>query len=290
MNVIVFILYILLEKTIPLFPLGFVRWLARIYGNVFYYLIPIRRKVAVGNLKLAFPEMGAAERKRILKAAYINVMTVIFEFFYFRKLDEARLRKMISISNIDIIREKLKKGKGLILVCGHFGNWELAAFATGRMCGEPMHVIVKEQKNKMVDKRINRIRTLRGNVMIDMSQGLRDVLRVLHENKIIAMLSDQSAPKENSVKVDFFVKDVPTFEGAAKFALKTGAAVLFGVPMRGQDGNYTITFTSPPARLPRRGEQDQIRELTQWHATMLEEYIRKHPEQWLWFHRRFKTV
>lgn len=286
----VYILFVTLEKIVPLFPLSFWHFWANIYANIFYYLIPVRKKTAFDNLRLAFGEKSTAELQKIIKGAYKNIFIVIFEFFYMRRLDRAKLGTLINIINPEIIEEGLKKSKGIIFVSGHFGNWELMAYGCAKYLGHTFNVIVKEQSNKMVDKKINMIRESAGNKMIEMSNALREVLKLLRENKIIAMLGDQSAPKEGSVKVNFFVKDVPAFEGAARFAIKTGAAIIFGYSVRQKDNTYILDFKAIDTDKYKDYTEENIRALTQEHTTMLEDVIRKNPDQWLWFHRRFKHV
>jgi KDO2-lipid IV(A) lauroyltransferase len=195
----------------------------------------------------------------------------------------------MKVSNIELIPKALSKGKGLILISAHFGNWELTAFGVSQLCGVPFNVIVKEQSNKKLDKKINQLRTLKGNRMIDMRNPLREVLSSLKENKIVAMLGDQAAPKEN-VKVNFFVNDVPTFEGTARFAIKTGAAVLFGVSTRDDDFTYSLTLHEIDTSKYPDASDENIKALTQEHVNLLVNYIRQRPDHWLWFHRRFKNV
>jgi KDO2-lipid IV(A) lauroyltransferase len=289
MNSIVYILFKILEKIIPLFPLRFIQKIAKLKGLFFYYFIPIRRKTAFNNLKIAFPEKSENEIKKIIKGCYINVLTVIAEFFYFPKLKDEKIHKMIKISNADIFQSLLKKGKGLIIISAHFGNWELMAFGGSRIAGVPFNVIVKEQSNKKVDREINRMRELRGNRMIDMSKAMREVLTLLRNNQVTAMLGDQSAPKENS-RVKFFVEGVPVFEGAARFAIKTKAHVIFGVPFRNEDGTYSVTVHEFDMSKYAEYNDENVRLFTQEHTSILEEYIRQRPDHWLWFHRKFKNV
>ncbi len=289
MNFLIYLLFLMLQGIIPLFPMKFIQFTARIKGKVFFYLIPVRRSTAISNLKLAFPEKPENEIRDIVKGCYVNVLTVIAEFFYMRKLSVEKLRELMKVTNIELITDKLKQGKGLIMISAHFGNWELTAYGVSRMCGIPFNVVVKEQTNKKVDIGINRIRTSKGNVMIEMKNSLRDILSVLKSNGIIAMLGDQSAPKENT-KVNFFLKDVPAFEGTAKIAIKTGAALLFGVSTRNKDGTYSLTLHEINTSKYKDTSDDNIKALTQEHVNMLTEHIRQRPDHWLWFHRRFKNV
>lgn len=290
MNFLIYVLFLILEKAVPLFPLRFIQHIAKVKGLFFYHFIPIRKKVAYKNIKLAFPEKSENDIKSIIRGTYINVMTMIFEFFFLPQLHGKRLLRLLNPDDLSLIKEKLKQGKGLIIVSAHFGNWELTAFGAALLTGNPFNVIVKEQSNTMVDKRINRIRELRGNKMIEMTTAAREVLYLLRNNKVVAMLGDQSAPKEGSVKVKFFADAVPTFEGAARFALKTGAPIIFGASVRNADGSYRIILKDIDTSKFSEYSEENIRRLTQAHADILAEFINEHPDHWLWFHKRFKHI
>jgi KDO2-lipid IV(A) lauroyltransferase len=290
MDTTVLIIFILFKNIVPLFPLRLSQFSAKIWAMIFYYIIPIRKKTALKNIKLCFPEISYNDAKKIIREAYTNVLTVIIEFLYFPKFKTKTFAKLINITNPELITEKLKEKKGLILIGGHFGNWELMAYGVSRIVNEPFHVIVKEQSNKKLDKKINEIREYHGNKMIEMKQSLRETLRLLHENKIIAMIADQSAPAENSVKVNFFIPDVPVFEGAARFAIKNSAAVLFGASFRNSDGTYSITLKEIDMEKYKDYNNESIKLLTQEHAALLENAIRERPGHWLWFHKRFKSI
>jgi KDO2-lipid IV(A) lauroyltransferase len=289
MNFLLYVLFVLLGALIPLFPLKFIQFAARTKGKFFYYLLPIRKKTAVSNLKLAFPEKSEAEIKNIVKGCYVNVITVIAEFFYMRKLSVDKLKNLLRVENIELMQEKLKRGKGLIMISGHFGNWELTAYGVSKMLNIPFNVIVKEQTNKRVNEGINNIRTSGSNRMIEMRNSVREILTILKNNGIVAMLGDQSAPKEN-IKVKFFLEGVPTFEGTAKIAIKTGAEVLFGVSTRNSDGTYSLKFHEIDISKYNESTEENVRALTQEHVNLLVEYIKLRPDHWLWFHRRFKNV
>ena len=289
MNFLLYILFEFLKVIIPLFPLRFIQLIARVKGKMFYYIMPIRRQTAIRNLKLAFPDKSDKEINEIVKGCYVNVITVIAEFFYMRKLPVERLQKLLKVKNIELMQEKLNHGKGLIMISGHFGNWELTAYGVSKIYEIPISVIVKEQTNKRVNEGINNIRTSGGNRMIDMRNSLRDILTVIKNNGIVAMLGDQSAPKEN-IKVKFFLDGVPTYEGTARIAIKTGAEVLFGVSTRNQDGTYSLKFHEIDTSMYKESTEENVKALTQAHVDLLVEYIKLRPDHWLWFHRRFKNV
>jgi len=289
MNFLVFVYFVYLEKIVPLFPLNFLYFAAKLKAIFFYYILPIRKKTAYKNLKMAFPEKSEKDIHEIIKKCYLNILIVIIEFFYMRKFNSSQLNKKFIIVNEQQMREKLKPGKGIIFVSAHFGNWELMAYGGALIFGKPLCVIVKEQSNKPLDKRINEIREYNGNRMVEMKKSAREVLKALNSNKIVAILGDQSAPAE-SVKVKFFSQEITAFEGAAAFALKTGAPMFWGVPVRDKNHNYSLEAIEIDTSDYKEYNSENIKALTQKTISLLEEYIRKYPDHWLWFHRRFKSV
>jgi len=289
MNFLVYVIFIILEKLIPLFPLNFLYFAARLKAWFFYYVIPIRKSVAFTNLKTAFPEKSNNEIRSIIKKCYQNIFYVLVEFFYLRKFSLSQLVKKFKIINADLMKEKLKAGKGIVFISAHFGNWEIMAYGGAMIFGKPLCVIVKEQSNKRLDKRINEIREYNGNSMIEMKKAAREVLKALRGNDIVAMLGDQSAPAE-SVKVNFLGKELTAFEGPAVFALKTGAPVFWGVPVRDENYNYSLEAIEIDTSMYKEYCEENIQVITQKTMSLLEEYIKKHPDHWLWFHKRFKSV
>ena len=289
MDFLVYVLFVILKVMIPIFPLKFIQFTAKLKGKFFYYVIPIRKNTAKENLKLAFPGISDKEINTIVKGCYVNVITVIAEFFYMNKLSMDKLGKLLKVENIGLIEEKLKNGNGLIFISGHYGNWELTAYGVPKLINSSLNVVVKEQTNKRVNEGIEKIRSSGGNRMLDMRNSIREILTILKNNGMVAMLGDQSAPKEN-VKVDFFIKGVPTFEGTAKIAIKTGAAVLFGISVRNDDGTYRLTFHEIDTSKYKDTSEENVKALTQEHTDLLVKYIKQRPDHWLWFHRRFKNV
>jgi KDO2-lipid IV(A) lauroyltransferase len=256
---------------------------------VFYYIIPVRKKVARENLEFVFPEKSEPELSAIIRNSYINVLIVIAEFFYFRKWKPDELKSKLRFKNYNLFCDRLDQKKGLILMSAHFGNWELTAFGGSLICGKPFNVIVKEQTNRFVDRRITRIREAGGNNMIEMKHSAREILKVLRNNGIVAILGDQSAPADSKAKVKFFGKEITVFEGPALFALKLNVPVLVGIPFRQKDGSYLIDVKEIDTRRYSGYSEKNASSLMQEYFLILEECIKKEPCHWLWFHRRFKS-
>jgi len=289
MNLLVLWLFLIYQKIIPVFPLKFLYFMVKVKAVFFYYILPIRKKVAFINLKLAFPDKPNKEIKKIIKGCYLNVLTVIVEYFYMKKFTIDEINRKLEIKDIGRVYEKLKLGKGIILVSAHFGNWEFLAFCGAQQAGVPFNIIVKEQTNKKMDGLLNAVREGKGNKMIEMKKAPREILKALARNEVVAMLGDQSAPAE-SVKVIFFGMEVTAFEGPAVFALKTHVPVFWGVPFRNPDHTYTINLFELDLSKYEGYNRENIQALTQEMITLLEKHICMKPDHWLWFHKRFKSV
>lgn len=268
-----------------------VQKIAASLGKFFYRHVPIRSDVALANLKLCFPEKRSEEIGAILEKAYVNIATVFFEFLYFPKFTKENLKEVVEFPDETrrLIESALKRGRGLILISGHFSNWELAAFAIGALSSKKFTIIVHPFHNKAVDKLANKYRGLLGNSTVAMENLVRASLSTLRQNGAVALLADQSAAKE-SLPAKFLGVDVPTFQGPAMFALRTSAAVQFGFVIRKEDGTYRFHLQEVDYSDLTDDSESSVAELTQRHVDALAEIIRKYPENWLWFHKRFKHV
>jgi len=273
------------------FPLRRVQKMAAGIGRFCYRHLPIRKDVALANLKLCFPEKSDVELETIIEGSYVNFTTVLFEFLYFPKFTKENLKEVVEFTEESqhLIDSALQRGKGLVMISGHFSNWELMALAVGAFSPKRPLIIVHPFHNKAVDKIANRYRSLLGNSPVPMANSIRASLSQLNSNGIVALLADQSAAKE-SAPARFFGIEVPTFQGPASFALKTGAAVQCGFLIRKEDGTYRVDLREIDYADLKDDSEDNVRELTQRHVSLLEDFIRKYPHNWLWFHKRFKHV
>ena len=176
----------------------------------------------------------------------------------------------------------------MIVVAGHFANWEWLALGGSLALNENFAIVRKNIQTSFTERFLERMRVRTGNSLIN-SADIRKMYRVLQNRRCIALLADQSAPGE-SVLVTFFGKEVPTFEGPARLALRTRAPMLFAECLRKENDDYVITFYPIPFDDLLDDSHGNIRELTYRHTHILEEIIRKNPDQWLWQHRRWKYV
>ncbi len=254
---------------------------------VFFYLIPIRKKVVLNNLKIAFPENDFHTNKTLAFKIYQSFAITLVEILLLPYIKKEELINEVKCSSPELIVEKFKEGKGLILLSSHFGNWEFLAISVAMQIQLPFSVIVKPLRNPLVYEWMNNFRTKFGNEVVPLGISVRKTYQTLKEKKIVAMVADQRGPIEG-VKLDFFGKKVSVYTGPAALALKTGAPLICGIAIRQNDYTYKTELVEISQQNLPAGEEEKILELSQRYTSYLEEVIREHPEQWLWMHNRWK--
>lgn len=276
-----------LQWLLLLLPWGYVRRAGSALGFVSYYLMRKRRMITLDNLRNAFPERSEDELRTIAKGSFRSYGIALFEFFWFPNITHDLLDRVLQKKHLHVLKEYAESGKGVVLLTGHFGNWELLALGAAHLVQVSVAVIVQAQSNEYFDKEINKNRTMFGNRVVPMGISVREIIRTLHEGGVVAMATDQSGPREG-VFVDFFGRSVATHQGPAVFGLKCKAPLLFCFSMRRPDGTYDVEFEEIPMSDLNAYNEANVLELTRRHTAVLESYIRKYPDQWLWIHRRWK--
>ncbi len=262
-------------------------------GKLTFSILRIRRRVALENLALAFPEKSAAELKRVARRSYENFGMMMLEYLRLPGLSESELRQRISFSmphEQNPYEQALALGKGAICMTGHFGNWEyMGALVALRY---PMVYLYQEQNNPYVDALIRDIRTRMRMPTIPRGAALRGILKALREKKFVAILADQDAGS-NGLFVNFLGRPASTGRGPAAFVLKTAAPIVFCVAVRQPGGRHrveaelvTFDFSQNGAGL---SEEEKLRLITEAWTKVLEKYIRQYPDHWFWMHRRWKS-
>ena len=247
----------------------------------------VRVAVARANLAAALPERSAPEREAILAASYTHAGMAVIELL---RADLRDMAGRVRIEGFDHFASARRDGRGVIVVSGHFGAVELAVAAV-TAAGLPVHMFVRAQSNASVDAQVvARRRRLSAGVIAHGRRGVGEALALLRGGGILAMLADQDAGRDG-VFVPFLGRPASTPPGPAEFALRTGAAIVFGVALRSADGTrYEMTFLPPMLPVQSGDHAADVRGLTAGHARALEHFIRLHPEQWMWTHRRWKTA
>ncbi|MCR4416981.1 MAG: lysophospholipid acyltransferase family protein [Ignavibacteria bacterium] len=285
-NKIEYFLLRLLSFVISRLSLNSSRRLAKLLAFIFYYFIPIRKDLVFKNLKIAFPDLNENETKRIAKKTYQNLFIVLIEILYLPFLEKVEIENLINIKNPELIHKALSLNKGLIFVSAHFGNWEILALSAALRLKTQFSIVTKPLRNPFVDNFINSWRTKFGNKVVPLGLSVKNIFKELLEKKIIALLADQRA-SQNSLELNFFNKLTHVYEGPAVLSIKTGAPLIFAVAIRQSDFTYTVELheIEPPDQ---ENDQEKIKTMSEKYISLLEDYIRMYPEQWLWFHNRWR--
>lgn len=248
----------------------------------------VRRKVVRANLALAFPERDEAWRDRVLHEHYREVGRIAADYARLPELVHGPRERVFRRFEVEApVREALAMGRGLIVLTGHFGHFELFGATIGRLA--PLSFLVKPMSNPGAEAWIRRIRERCGVGAFPIGSGVRDVIKTLRGNGVIAMVADQDA-RRDGVFVPFFGRCASTPVGPARFALMTGTPVVFGHALRAPDGRYDIVLGRPIVVEGRHDDPEAIRRFTAWHTAQLEAAVRERPESWFWMHKRWKTA
>lgn len=279
----------LLLKIVSVFPRSLARSLATATVRILLALLTKLRRVALLNLQIAFPDWTDAQRDLILRnmARYLAWQAV--EFARFPRYSRGNIGEIIEIEGHENFLAAQRQGKGVLILTGHIGAWELSSFAHA-VYGFPMHYIARPLDNARLDSFINRYRGLSGNQPIFKNESARAVLKALNGGGVVGILADQNTLPEEGVFVDFFGKAACTTSGIARLALHTGAPVVPGYAYWDTATNkYKLRF-EPAIELVETCNQEQdVFESTQRFAKTIEAIIRKYPDQWVWVHARWKT-
>ncbi|MQA30734.1 MAG: tetraacyldisaccharide 4'-kinase [Luteitalea sp.] len=255
-------------------------------GLVSYTLDRAHRRIAQRNVAAAFPARSAAERRQIVRGAFTHFGRLLFELLKFSTLSPEAMLARVEFEGEERVRSAYAHGNGVLFVTGHFGFWELQAMVHAIKL-QPMAVMARALDNPALNQLLERIRTRTGNSVIYRQETMRRVLRQLHAGGGVGILIDQHIQSRDAIYVDFFNRPAATTSAVAALALRTGARVvpLFALPLGG--GRYRMVYEHP-IEPPPRDSADPIHEFTQRCTDVLEMYVRRHPELWMWMHRRWR--
>ncbi|MFA5356137.1 MAG: lysophospholipid acyltransferase family protein [Candidatus Omnitrophota bacterium] len=251
-----------------------------------YLFTPRDRRIAADNLRAIFPGKSDREIRRIRVRVFRNFAKYLVDFFRFSKIDAEYVKKNIKIENIGYIDEALSRGKGVIAVTAHLGNWELGGVVTA-LSGYPLWAVAQPHKSRKVDAFFNSQREGKGVRVIPLGNAVRQSIAVLRENKVLALVGDRDFSGKG-VLLDFFGKPTLFPQGPAALAIKTKAAIIPGFMLRNEDDSFTLRFEKPVYFEPSGNKDNDIAELTSRFKDKFEEYIRKYPQQWYVFRRFWK--
>ena len=259
------------------------------FGAAAWSLLGRLREVGLQNLKLAYPDKTDAERKTILRGVFRSLGWQVGEFCKMAGYTPEQASKFIRYDGLDHYLSAREKGKGVLVLTGHLGAWELSSFYHSLM-GHPMSLVIRRLDNPLVDAFVNRIRCLHGNRVIHKDDFARGLLTSMKQGETVGILMDTNMTPPQGVFVPYFGEAACTASGLARVALHSGAAVLPGfLVWEAAEKKYVLHF-GKELQLIRTGNMpSDIVANTALFAATTEAYVRRYPEQWLWVHRRWKT-
>lgn len=258
-------------------------WLGRIAFDV----LGFRRQVTLSNLAGHLPDAAAQGKPtRIGRMSYANFGMAIAEFVRLPSVDRAYIDRNIEMEGLEHLDGALAGGKGAVLVTGHLGSWELMGCVLVRL-GYPVTFVVGIQRNPLVQDLMNQIRRSSGIDVIELTSPMA-IFHTLRANRFVAMLSDQDAGRRG-IFVDFLGQPASTPPGVAHLAMLSGAPIIPGFITRLGGLRHRIVI-EPPVHADRAcSKEAAARQLTQAYTHVIETYVRRYPDHWLWAHRRWKT-
>jgi Kdo2-lipid IVA lauroyltransferase/acyltransferase len=276
-------------KILGALPRPLARGFAIGLGQAIYLLHGRLRRVGMRNLELAFPEKSIAERKRILRGEFTSLGRQLAEVCQFPKYTRENIEQVVVYDQFENYERAYARGKGVLFLTAHFGGWELSAFAHS-LYGHWLHIVMRPMDNEYLDRLIQSYRTMHGNKTVGKDDFVRGLLGAMKAGEVVGILMDTNMTPPQGVFVNFFGIAACTASGLARIALRTDAAVVPGFTIWDEAlGKYRLRF-DPAVELVRTEDLEaDIVANTQKFTSVIEEYVRKYPEQWLWVHRRWKT-
>jgi KDO2-lipid IV(A) lauroyltransferase len=279
----------LILKILGALPRRVTRGFAASVTSLLFSLQPKLQKTAEFNLRLAFPDWTDAQRKDVTRKMVRNLGWMAAEFARLPRLRKENIENVVILEGHENFLEGQRRGKGVLYLTGHIGAWELSSFAHA-LYGFPLHYMARPLDNKHLDALVNQYRCASGNLPIFKNESARVMLKILKDSGTVGILADQNTLPAEGVFVDFFGKSACTTTGLARVALHTGAAVVPGYAYWDETvQKYRLRF-EPLVELIQTGDTERdVFENTQKFSKVIEQIIRKHPDQWVWVHKRWKT-
>lgn len=288
-TLIEYIFYISLAYILRMIPLLLSLRIGETLGMILFIVDKKHREIALTNIRRAFRnEKTEEEIIRIAKGCYRNLGRSFVEFSRMMTDNREYIEKNIEIEGFENYLSAKEKGRGVLYLTGHCGNWELMALSQS-LKGYPFSIVVRPIDNTYLNRKVEEIRTRYGNRIIEKKKAMREILRCLHEDGTIGVLLDQNVTSKEGVFVDFFGEPACTNRGMAQIAIKTETPVLSAFIHYLGGGRHRI-IVGEEIELKRSGnpEMDMISNTAKF-TKVIEDHIRQYPEEWLWLHRRWKT-
>jgi Kdo2-lipid IVA lauroyltransferase/acyltransferase len=282
-------LVLAVARSLGMMPRGLARMVAGALAGAVYLALGRLRRVGVRNLEMALPELAQKERKRILRGVYRSLGWQLVEFCRMPRYTAQHTRNWIRTEGLEHFNAAQARGKGVLVLTGHLGAWELSSFYHSLM-GQPMGMVIRRLDNRLLDDFVNGIRCLHGNWVLHKDDFARGLLTAMRAGNTVGILMDTNMTPPQGVFVPFFGRMACTASGLARVALRTGAAVLPGFMVWQPDERKYVLQFGPELEFAQSADPEaDVVTATARCNEVLEAWIRRYPDQWLWIHRRWKT-
>ena len=255
---------------------------------LFYHIGTKSRLITLHNLMRSFPEKDTKEIIKIAKGVYRHFAIVVAEFFDLPYITKDNIHEWVDVEGVENFQAGIAKGKGMLSIVAHFGNWELMTIA-GPMYLKPMYIVYRPLDSPVIDNVVEYVRTMQGNDMIPKGGSGKRIMELLRENNLIGILSDQNVAHYEGVFVDFFGRTACTGVGLAVMAMRSGAPVLPAFMARQKSGKYKFIIKPTIEAVCTDNYESDLVVNTQRFTKIIEDVIREYPDQYFWFHQRWKT-
>ena len=269
-------------------PIGVRKLLFATLFSLFYYLSPKSRLIVLHNLRRSFPEKDTREIIGIAKGVYRHFAIVAAEFFDLPYITKENISQWVDVEGMENYQAAMAQGKGALSIVAHFGNWELMTIAIPLYL-QPMYIVYRPLDNPVIDNMVEYVRTMNGNVLIPKGGSGKKVMELLKENHIIGILSDQNVAAYEGVFVDYFGRPACTGVGLAVVAMRSGSPVVPAFMARQKSGKYKLILKPAVDVVCTDDYNADLVINTQRFTKIVEEIVREYPDQWFWFHQRWKT-
>ena len=279
----------LVLSSLGLVPRRLARLAGGCIGILAWALLPRLRRVGMHNLTMALPRLTTPQLRRTLLRSFVSQGLQLAEFAQMRSYSAPQAQDFIRYEGLENYLRARAGGRGVLVLTGHLGAWELSSFFHSLM-GYPMGLVIRRLDNSRVDALVNGIRTMHGNRVLHKDDFARGLLKAMHAGETVGILMDTNMTPPQGVFVPFFGVEACTASGLARVALHSGAAVIPGFLLWERAERRYVLHFGPELTLQRsdNAEADALANTAMFTRT-LEDYIRRYPEQWLWVHRRWKT-
>ncbi len=279
----------MLVELLGALPRGWARALGAVIGAAAYRLLGRLRNVGLTNLALAFPEKSVEEREQILRLLYRNLGWLLAEFCQMPRYTPENTRDFARYEGLEHYLAARDRGKGVLIVTGHLGAWELSSYYHSLM-GHPMSMVIRRLDNARVDRLVNDIRCLHGSRVLHKDDFARGLLGAMRQGETVGILMDTNMTPPQGAFVPFFGHMACTASGMARVALKTGATVLPGFMLwEESEQRYALHFGEALDVVSTGNDERDVLENTARFTAVIESWVQRYPDQWLWVHRRWKT-